>query len=76
MTLKSFYGLKSGIGCNQIRGIRMTLGTALTILLAIQILCAIIGWIIDSEFMFKVSYFSFILMPLVIIQACLDLKLR
>lgn len=54
----------------------MTLGTVLTILLAIQIICAIIGWIIDSEFMFKVSYFSFILMPLVILQAWLDINLR
>ncbi|WP_323705929.1 hypothetical protein P3U41_05880 [Mammaliicoccus sciuri] len=54
----------------------MTLGTVLTILLAIQIVCAIIGWIIDSEFMFKVSYVSFILMTLVIAQTWLDIKLR
>lgn len=76
MILKSFCGLKNGVGYSQIRRIKMTLGTVLTILLAIQIVCAIIGWIIDSEFMFKVSYVSFILMTLVIAQTWLDIKLR
>lgn len=53
----------------------MSLGTVLTILLAIQILCVLLGLLFDSHFMFEVAWYCLGLILVMIIGAFLKLTL-
>lgn len=54
----------------------MALGTLLTILIAIQILCFLLGLLFDSQFMFEVAWYCLGLMLVMIIGAFLELTLN